>query len=645
MKKGHYGVPLERSDYLKLDPHQNSCAPEGFQDWLEDFGRGKRLAVDLFSGAGGLSSGIERAGWTTAAAVDLDERALETHRANFPGLSLKMNLGDPTERDRLEEILKPAKIDLVAGGPPCQPFSRAGRNKIRDLVKNHGRDPEDRRKELWSAYLDMVKRIGPRAVLMENVPDMGLHDDFFVIRTIEEELEELGYATQVRLVDAWNYGVPQHRKRLILLARKDVDDFTWREPDRERTTLRDAISDLPKLKVVATERVGERELKYRKPRNLSGFADKMREDAPRGLVWDHMTRRVREDDHRIFEVMESDTKYSDLQEKLTEQERGYQRYSAEKYTDKYKKLAWGELSRTITAHIAKDGYWYIHPEQLRTLTVREAARVQTFPDRFRFAGTRSDAFRQIGNAVPPLLGEAAAEVLKPVDEGAMETDGLQPHWREVRSGLTQWAEQRLGGEDWYQLPSEESVPLHAAVVAILSSAKIKPAVMAELMTTVRRSKTLTAPLFKKLVDAAPTTPVRSRVDRLAPLVDKPYYWQWKKRFDVPAKLAMKPAEASLYRLLIGEDLMLVGQGTLRVAARVNDIDTDHANRLSEGRVNLVKLVGAGKEAPLRMGAIRLIGTDLCRDEQPACSECPLVGHCARRESPSDELPAPAVTRD
>ncbi|MFE2300442.1 DNA (cytosine-5-)-methyltransferase [Streptomyces sp. NPDC059445] len=640
MEKGHYGVPLERSDYLDLAPHRDSCHPKDFPSWLDDFGQGKRLAVDLFSGAGGLSSGIVQAGWTLAAAVDFDDAALDTHRANFSGLSLKMDLGDPAERDKLEDILKPAKIDLVAGGPPCQPFSRAGRNKIRDLVKNHGRDPDDRRKELWSAYLDMVKRIRPRTVLMENVPDMGLHDDFFVIRTIEDELEDLGYATQVRLVDAWNYGVPQHRKRLILLARNDVDEFTWQESDSQRTTLRDAIGDLPELEFAPTERVGQRELGYRKPQNLSEFARKMREEAPRGIVWDHMTRRVRRDDYRIFQVMESDTKYSDLHEKLGEDEKKYQRYSAEKYTDKYKKLAWDELSRTITAHIAKDGYWYIHPEQLRTLTVREAARVQTFPDRFRFAGTRSDAFRQIGNAVPPLLGAAAAAVLKPIDDAAPEATGLRPHWREVRSTLTNWAEQRRNSGDWYQLPSEEPVSLHAAVVAILSGTKIKPALMADIMATVRKSKRLTATLFKKLVDAAPTTPVRARVDRLAPLVDKPYDWQWSKRFDVPAKLAMKPAEESLYRLLIGEDLMLVVQGTLRVAARMNDVDTDHTNRLSEGRVNLVKLVGAGKDAPVRMGAIRLIGMTLCREDQPVCSECPLVTRCPRREA--DDLLALAA---
>lgn len=642
MKGSGYGVPLERSDYLKLAPHSDSCTPESFQQWLEGFGKGKRLAIDLFSGAGGLSAGVERAGWATAAAVDLDERALETHRANFPGLSLHMDLGDPAERDRLVELLSSANIDLVAGGPPCQPFSRAGRNKIRDLVRNHGRDPEDRRKELWSAYLDIVTRIRPRVVLMENVPDMGLHDDFFVIRTIEEELEELGYATQVRLVDAWSYGVPQHRKRLILLARRDVAEFGWRVPDAEPTTLRDAIGDLPELEVVPTERVGEREMRYRKPRTLPPFAEMMRVGAPRGRVWDHMTRRVRKDDHRLFELMESRTKYSDLGKLLkTEEEKRYQRYADDKYTDKYKKLDWQQLSRTITAHIAKDGYWYIHPEQLRTLTVREAARVQTFPDRFRFAGTRSDAFRQIGNAVPPLLGEAAAEALKPVDGASDEGEGLRPHWREVRGALTEWAKQRRDeGTDWYQLPHDldaEQVSLHAAVVAVLSGAKIKPAAMAELMDVARRAKTLTATLLARLLEAAPTAPARSRLDRLTPLVDKPYSWRWDKRLDIPEKLGMKPGEKALYLLLIGEDLMLVGQGTLRVAARMNGIDTDHPNRLSEGRVNLVKLVGAGKDAPLRMGAIRLIGSDLCREDGPVCSECPLLVHCPRRKARPDDL--------
>ncbi|TCR15402.1 DNA (cytosine-5-)-methyltransferase [Streptomyces sp. BK205] len=628
MVKQYYGVPLERSDYLKLKPNRNSCKPEGFAKWLEGFGSGKRLAVDLFSGAGGLSLGLQRAGWTVAASVDFDERALETHAANFPGMSLHMDLGNPDERDKLVDLLAQAKIDLVAGGPPCQPFSRAGRSKIRSLVEHHGRDPHDRRKELWSAYLDVVKRIRPRVVLMENVPDMGLGDDFFVVRTIEQQLEELGYATQVRLVDAWRYGVPQHRKRLILLARNDVERFQWRPEVTERTTLRDAIGDLPKLPVVATERVGQREWPYSEPEELSAFAAEMRKRAPRDHVWDHMTRRVREDDLEIFSEMDSKTLYSDIDPKL-------QRYSTEQFTDKYKKLDWDDLSRSITAHIAKDGYWYIHPDQNRTLTVREAARVQTFPDRFRFAGTRSDAFRQIGNAVPPLLGQAAAEALLPTDEEQPDGIGLKPHWRTVRRDLTAWAEHQRDTGAWYQLPGDGMSLLSAAVVAILSGTKLRPDQIRAMVEVVKECRILTKTAFLSLIEAAPSTAARARVDRLAAVVGKSAVW--KNPEDVPSYLEMKPAERTLYRLLTGEDLLWVGQGALRVAARLNDSDSDRTNKLSDGRVNLVKLVGAGEDAPLRMAALRLIGTTLCRAKEPLCDECPLSRYCAGRDEASGDL--------
>ena len=129
------------------------------------------------------------------------------------------------------------------------------------------------------------------------------------------------------------------------------------------------------------------------------------EDADR--VYDHITRPVREDDERAFELMDPKTRYSDLPADM-------RRYRDDIFDDKYKRLDENDLSRTITAHIAKDGYWYIHPRQNRTLTVREAARLQTFPDRFRFAGPPSAAFRQIGNAVPPLVGERLGRALRPV---------------------------------------------------------------------------------------------------------------------------------------------------------------------------------------------------------------------------------------
>lgn len=631
MRRQHYGVPLERSDCLELRRHRNSCKPENFGKWLGGFGADKRLAVDLFSGAGGLSLGLERAGWTVAAAVDFDERALQTHAANFPGMSLHMDLGNPDERDRLVEILAPAKIDLVAGGPPCQPFSRAGRSKIRSLVEHHGRDPHDRRKELWSAYLDVVKRLRPRAVLMENVPDMGLGDDFFVVRTIEEQLEDLGYATQIRLVDAWKYGVPQHRKRLILLARNDVECFSWRKEleHDQRTTLRDAIGDLPVLPVVPTERVGQRELPYEEPSELSKFAQDMRKWARKDRVWDHMTRRVRADDAEIFSSMDSTTLYSQISPEL-------QRYKADHFTDKYKKLDWSDLSRSITAHIAKDGYWYIHPdqEQPRTLTVRESARVQTFPDKFRFAGTRSDAFRQIGNAVPPLLGEAAAEALLPVGDGQSAEGGLRPHWRTVREDLTAWALGQRDAENWYQLPGRHMSGLQAAVVATLSGTRMQPAQLSAMVEVVRGLTSLNTASLEALTTAAPTEAAKARVARLSVMVGESSAWEDEKK--VRESLMLKPAEATVYRLLIAEDLLWVGQGALRVAARLHGSASDRTNRLSDGRVDLVKLVGAGEDAPLRMAALRLIGTSICRAKEPVCDACPLSQYCADRESLSSD---------
>ncbi|WP_327349851.1 DNA cytosine methyltransferase [Streptomyces sp. NBC_01321] len=627
--KGWYGVPLERSDYLRLDPHVDHCTEDGFSEWL---GRHQDdlLAVDLFTGAGGLSLGIQEAGWTMAAGVDFDERALETHAHNFPGLSLRRDLGDPEVRDHLVELLSQAKIDLVAGGPPCQPFSRAGRSKIRDLVRNHGRDPQDHRKQLWQAYLDIVTRVRPRAVLMENVPDMGLGDDFAVVRIIEEKFEELGYATQVRLVDAWQHGVPQHRKRLILLARNDVERFDWQPKIETAVDLQQAISDLPRFQVEAQERVGERDLPYVKPADLSEFAGRMREGAPDGVIHDHMTRRVRSDDLEIFsEHMTSKTLYSDLPEKL-------RRYRADNFTDKYKRLAWNELSRSITAHIAKDGYWYIHPEDHRTLTVREAARIQTFPDRFRFAGTRSDAFRQIGNAVPPLLGHAAAKVVLPI-EGMPENSGLVPHWRQVRDDLSKWADSAREQEGWYQFPGDEMESPQAAVMALLAGSRMKSGEIRDIMEVVRGRKAVTSRLFEQIIEKAPTTSAKDRLSRLQPLVDDRNAWGEAKRNSVPERLGFKPAEEALYTLLLGEqDLLLITQGALRVGARVNGSTGDQVNKLTDGRVDLIRLVGAGKDSSLRMAALRVIGNAYCKVTQPGCPWCPLRKHCVGKP-PADDL--------
>lgn len=609
-----YGVKLQRSDILRLPEHTDACTEASFPTWCaKRVESGERLAVDLFSGAGGLSLGIEQAGWKVVASVDHDRRALETHRHNFPGLALDLDLGDPQHRDRLVTLLRRTTIDLIAGGPPCQPFSRAGRSKIRSLVDAGVRDADDARRELWRAFLDVVLRVQPRAALMENVSDMALGDDLLVVRTIVEALETAGYHTQVRLVDAWKHRVPQHRKRLILLARRDSDDFPW-PAEQPKVTLRQAIEDLPRLGLGT----GRRTMPYEMPADLPDFALLMRKDAVHDVLSDHMTRPVRDDDRTTFGLMTSSTLYGSLPAE-------HRRYRADTFDDKYKRLDWDDLSRSITAHIAKDGYWYIHPEEHRTLTVREAARVQTFPDRYRFAGTRSDAFRQIGNAVPPMLGEAAARALVPTEihpTSDAAADG--PKWLRTRTGLAAWANDQRQGGYWFALPGPQTTPAIAAVVVLLARTRIDHAI---LVLTLSRLGNVSK-LSKRQLDELQTALGASRcqvLDRLRPFTRSQKVWT--DADDLETALGFNASEVDLFRLLTGADVLLNTQASLRVAARVNGTRSDEINRLSDGKVDLARLVGGGLQAPARMAALRLIGLTLCRKSEPRCGECPLVDTC------------------
>lgn len=607
-----YGVKLLRSDDLQLEAHRDGCTEETFAEWcVRRRAAGDRLAVDLFSGAGGLSLGLQKAGWTVALAVDTDPKALQTHRHNFSGIALSRDLGDPVQRRELLQMLRGTDIDLVAGGPPCQPFSRAGRNKIRSLVLAGHRAADDHRRELWKAFLEMTLEIHPRAVLMENVPDMGLTDDFLVIRTMIAEFEQAGYHCELRLVDTWAHGVPQHRKRLILLARLDSDCFAWPKPVPQ-TNIEDAIRDLPEL----GDGIGERTLPYQRSPGLSAFAQRMRAGMPRGLVWDHMTRPVREDDREIFSMMDSKTLYADIPEHL-------RRYSADTFDDKYKRLGWKELSRTITAHIAKDGYWYIHPAEARTLTVREAARIQTFPDVFRFAGTRSDAFRQIGNAVPPLLGEAAALALAPLDS---DPDSPMVHsLQEARRDLTAWAKTQRKNADWYFLPGKGMTHPVAALTALLIGRGTPPLGVRAAVNRVRGRDRLLATDLQALETHFTTPFGRAVLARVRMFAEQEQDWHDVDK--IIEALAMRPAQARMFQLLCGRDILLTNQATIRVAARLAGSDSAKVNRLSNGRVDLATLVGAGAEAPLRTAALNLLGNTRCRETASHCASCPLLKHC------------------
>ena len=447
-KKRKPAVSHVRGPYLRLPPHERACISErdlpAFVREIRSGPSESLIAADLFAGAGGLSLGLEQAGIEVVLSVDHDADSVETHRHHFRGLSVDWDLSDPEVVSHTGRLLKRLKIDVIAGGPPCQPFSKAGRSGIRHYVRTGVREARDERRDLWQSFLEIIRIAKPRAVVMENVPDMALDREMFILRTFVHELESLGYAVEARVVDAWRYGVPQFRQRLILVALRRRIQFLWPEEAAGKTTVENAIGDLPPVEGGWRPEGGSQGwVEYPGPK--STFQKLMRsgvsaEEADK--VFDHITRPVRADDAAAFELMGPQTRYSDLPQEL-------KRYRDDIFDDKYKRLDPHDLSRTITAHIAKDGYWYIHPYQGRTLTVREAARLQTFPDSYRFAGPPSSAFRQIGNAVPPMLGRAVGRAITE----ALQRGEREPHTSEKTAATL---------ADWFRSSQHTSLPWLAA---------------------------------------------------------------------------------------------------------------------------------------------------------------------------------------
>ncbi len=238
-----YKVKLVRGPFVRLDPHPLACAAEdelvALTATLE-----RPLAADLFCGAGGLSLGLSEAGFDVVLGVDQDDEALETHRAHHPGMSVNWDLADPDTVVRTADLITRAGIDLVAGGPPCQPFSRAGRSMIRDLVRTGRRHDHDRRRDLWESFLQVVELSTPRAVIMENVPDMALDRGMVILRAMIERLEDLGYNVEERVIDTSRHGVPQYRHRLILVALAGGLAFRW-PAESGKVSVENAIGDLP----------------------------------------------------------------------------------------------------------------------------------------------------------------------------------------------------------------------------------------------------------------------------------------------------------------------------------------------------------------------------------------------------------------
>ena len=614
---------------VEQHPHAVDTLAE-VQTWLASRTHQRPLAADLFCGAGGLSLGLTDAGYDVVVGVDSDPVALQTYASLHAGLALCRDLSEPAAVTEVAETISALGVELIAGGPPCQPFSKAGVSKIRSLVRDRVRSEHDARRDLWRSFLDVVIQAQPGAVLLENVPDMATSTDTTIVRSLIGELEANGYSVHTTLLRSCDHGVPQIRQRFLLVALAGGLEFKWPASRHEAVTVRDAIGDLPAVEDGWRPQAATGGYQSRKaPPARRQFIRRARRGlrgVDRSRIYDHVTRPVREDDRVIFESMTSETRYSEIDTAL-------KRYRDDIFDDKYKRLDWEKPSRSVTAHMARDGYWYIHPDQPRTLTIREAARLQTFPDRVRFAGPPSAAFRQIGNAVPPRLAESVGQSIR---RARAHQAPMSVSSRDLGQGIVTWFE------------NKESL-----VVPWLEAPTMWSSVQAQILLAQTRHKAIEEawPLCRKLDSPELTiealdefTELARSVDRVHRVGDVANLAHW--CVDNPASLStaallatgpkVTPRMAAIAALVdpsSGAAPVVTSQGALRVASRVFGLKTGQRGLGGNGRLAVTRLLGGvdgdtPDESRAAMAGVLELSSSLCTRSNPNCQDCPFLVHCA-----------------
>ncbi|WP_148230561.1 DNA cytosine methyltransferase [Chitinophaga pinensis] len=415
--------------------------------------------IDLFAGAGGLSEGFIRAGFEPVAHVEIEEAACFTLKTRTAYHYLK-NKGEydtyvsylkgeisraelykavPSElmdaiinlpigaehnsaiHKAIEKQLLGSKVDLIIGGPPCQAYSVVGRARSENGMKG------DRRNYLYVHYAKFLERYEPKLFVFENVLGLQSAGNGIYLENMKKLFWKKGYNMKIFQVDANNFGVLQNRRRIIIIGWRQ--EMKLRIPDLNSIktdavhTVKLLLNDLPAVQAGIKN---GRYQQYRADAALYHLESGIRNGI--NIVTQHDARPHTEQDKEIYRIAVrkwniegARLNYNDLPERLkTHQNRS-------SFFDRFKVVAADQLfSQTVVAHIAKDGHYYIHPDikQNRSLTVREAARLQSFPDDYYFEGikegaNRTPAFKQIGNAVPPLMAEKIAkEIFKTLNTRA-----------------------------------------------------------------------------------------------------------------------------------------------------------------------------------------------------------------------------------
>ncbi len=395
----------------------------------------KLTFIDLFAGCGGLSEGFYKEGLKSLVHVDFDEAACSTLKIRMKYYNYSENdieksviCGDLTKKEisiKIEKAIKESKVDILIGGPPCQSFSTVGRAQDPNSMKS------DPRNYLFQNYLSILEKYMPKIFVFENVSGLlsAKPNGKLIFPQIIKDMSrhyDVCDDRETILLNSVHYGVPQVRKRVIIIGvRKDLK-FTAKDiynniikthysPEMEAkaitqdlekyVTVRDAISDLPHL----FPGQGMNEIEF-KPRALNSYLEKIR-DSNFSKLHNHVARKHNVEDRERYHLLsKNEWQLKHLAEVRPELVHHDPKHFGNRYTVQKNNLP----GTTIVAHLYKDGNLFIHPDynQERTFTVREAARIQSFPDDFIFMGSKTNQYKQVGNAVPPLMAQQIAKAIK-----------------------------------------------------------------------------------------------------------------------------------------------------------------------------------------------------------------------------------------
>jgi DNA (cytosine-5)-methyltransferase 1 len=372
--------------------------------------------IDLFSGCGGFTLGMQRAGLRCLAAIDSNKEAIKVFRKNFPQVqhALQKDLTEFSAQE-LAGLLLGQTVDVIVGGPPCQGFSNV---RQRDGANSGPRMVEDERRYLYQEFLRYIEYLRPKVFVMENVLGIKSADGGEYFMRVQKEARAIGYRVHPQTEKAIDLGVPQKRVRqLIIGTRLDLPNYFHSElrPSpraAESPTLGEAIGDLPRLRAGAGEEVIGYDMALRKAhikKYGKRYLYRTLEVHLAAKLTAHRARPHGERDLRDFAKLHEGEHCAEAMKRGEEFEFPYNK---ETFKDRYTRQHRKEPCSTIVAHLSKDGLMFIHPTQNRSLTPREAARVQSFPDWFEFPIARTHQFRLIGNAVPPLVSEAVGTAVR-----------------------------------------------------------------------------------------------------------------------------------------------------------------------------------------------------------------------------------------